>query len=378
MNAAAQKPEPAEKAPPILFPKVEQEEFFLQAIEAFDDGDTNRMLQLMDHAVAMDVTNHFAYIKRAQLYDLVGKNAEAARDYTRALGTVGVDKKYADVFQMRGCAFFKLGSLRAAMGDWATFIELKPDKEAEHWQICVALALLGKYSDAQRQFEWHWTANAKDMEVAFWHFLCVARTDGLEAAREKLMQVEEEKRVPMRELYRLFRGDGSAADVWLAVEEGDPNDTERNRREFFANYYLGLFHEAEGKLEDAIELVGAALGIAKVNEGYIGDSPGGQLRGGDIARVHLQQLERRLADQRAWEKAGQNRGSLGTKIAYVAAGVSLAALIGLGVAVQRKRRPPTEPVSTEPEPKPEELPANRKKTRAHKSRTKEPAGKSST
>jgi len=373
----AQKPQASEKAPPILFPKVEQEEFFLQAIEAFDDGDTNRMLSLMDHAVSMDVTNHFAYIKRAQLYDLIGKNAQAASDYTRALGTVGVDKKYADVFMMRGCAFFKLGKLRAAAGDWATFIELKPDKEADHWQICVALTLLGKFTDAQRQFEWHWTANAKDMEVAFWHFLCVARTDGIDAAREKLIEVEQEERVPMRALYELFQGKGSAADVWLAVEEDDPNDNERNRREFFANYYLGLYHEAEGKLEEAIELVSAALDIAKANEGYIGDSPGGQLRGGDIARVHLQLLQRRLADQRAWEAADKNRDSLGTKIAYVAGGITLAALIGFGITAQRKRRPPAEPVASEPEPEPAP-PSKPKKTRSHKSRRKEPAGKSST
>ena len=215
------------------------------------------------------------------------------------------------------------------------------------------------------------------MEVAFWHFLCVARTDGIDAAREKLIEVEQEERVPMRALYELFQGKGSAADVWLAVEEDDPNDNERNRREFFANYYLGLYHEAEGKLEEAIELVSAALDIAKANEGYIGDSPGGQLRGGDIARVHLQLLQRRLADQRAWEAADKNRDSLGTKIAYVAGGITLAALIGFGITAQRKRRPPAEPVASEPEPEPAP-PSKPKKTRSHKSRRKEPAGKSST
>jgi lipoprotein NlpI len=340
---------------PIIFPKVEQEEFFLQAIEAFDGGNTNAMIRLMDHAVAMDATNHFAYIKRAQLYDLIGQNAHAARDYTRALGSVGHDERYADVFQLRGCAFFKLGNLPAAVSDWVNFLQLKPDKEAEHWQICVAYALLGKYEDARRQFEWHWTVNAKDMEVAFWHFLCVARTEGLAAAREQLMEVEGEKRVPMPALYRLFKGEGSAAEVWLAVEEGNPNPDERNRREFFANYYLGLFRQAEGKLESANELIGAALEIAKSNAGYIGDSPGGQLRGGDIARVHHQQLQLQLADQRDWAKAQTPRDTLANKIAYVSAGIGLAALIGFGVVAQRRKRRRTRPeTALEIEPEPEE------------------------
>jgi len=179
--------------------------------------------------------------------------------------------------------------------------------------------------------------NAGDMEVAFWHYLCVARMDGLERARENLIEVAGEKRVPMPELYQLFEGEGSEADVWLAVEEGDPNKNERNQREFFANYYLGLYKLATGKLELADELIGKALEIAKSNEGYIGDSPGGQLRAGDIARVHSQQLQLQLADQRAWIEAQKPRSNLGAKLAYVGAGIGLVVLIGFGIMAQRKK-----------------------------------------
>ena len=203
----------------------------------------------------------------------------------------------------------------------------------------MAYALLGSYEEARKKFEWHWTVNAEDMEVAFWHYLCVARMDGLESARENLIEVTGEERVPMPEIYRLFKGGGSEADVWLAVEEGDPNKNERNQREFFANYYLGLYKQATGKLELADELIGKALEIAKSNEGYIGDSPGGQLRAGDIARVHSKQLQLQLADQRAWLEAQKPRSNLGAKLAYVGAGIGLAVLIGFGIMVQRKKPP---------------------------------------
>ena len=328
----------------IPFTKVEQEELFHQAIEALEAKNTDAMVRLMDRAVATDVTNHFAYIKRAQLFDLIGNNDRAARDYTTALGFVGHDARYADVFQMRGCANFKLGNLQGAVSDWVNFIRLKPDKEADHWQICVAYALLGSYEDARKQFEWHWTVNAEDMEVAFWHYLCVARMDGLESARENLIEVAGEERVPMPELYQLFKGECSEADVWLAVEEGDPDKDERTRREFFANYYLGLYKQAAGKLDLADELIGKALEIAKSNEGYIGDSPGGQLRAGDIARVHSQQLRLQLADQRAWIEAQKPRSHLGEKLADVGAGIGLVVLIGFGIMAQRKK-PPQGPVA---------------------------------
>ena len=139
----------------------------------------------------------------------------------------------------------------------------------------------------------------------------------------------------MPELYQLFKGEGSEADVWLAVEEGDPDKDEHILREFFANYYLGLYKLATGKLELADELIGKALEIAKSNEGYIGDSPGGQLRAGDIARVHSRQLQLQLADQHAWTEAQKPRNTLRAKLVYVGAGIGLAVLLGLGLAAQR-------------------------------------------
>ena len=52
----------------VPFPKVEQQELFLQAIEALDAGKTNLMVKLLDRAVQLDTANQFAYVKRAQLF----------------------------------------------------------------------------------------------------------------------------------------------------------------------------------------------------------------------------------------------------------------------------------------------------------------------
>ena len=262
--AQAQVPRPggSNKEIPILFPRVEQEELFLQSIEAFDAGQTNRMMQLVDQAVAIDPVNGYAYIKRAQLMDLVGNNQRAAADYTSALTYVGTDPKFADIYQMRGCAFFKLGNLRAAVGDWATFLRMKPEKEAEHWQIGVAYALLGSHEEARKQLEWHWTVNSGDMEVAFWHYLSVARMEGVDQARAALREIDGEERVPMNKLYELYQGKATEGDVWLAVAEGNPDAAEQTRRKFFAHLYLGLHKQAAGQLTAAKAEIRKALDIA--------------------------------------------------------------------------------------------------------------------
>ena len=208
-----------EATQPVPFPKVEQQELFLQAIDALDTGKTNSMVKLLDRAIQLDSANPFAYVKRAQLFDLIGNDARAVQDYSTALG---YNPKFADLYQLRGCSYFKMGNVLAAVFDWQRFIQLKPKKETEHWQICVGHALLGNYEEARKRFEWHWTANTEDMEVAFWHFLCVARTDGMAKAREKLISVSSEKRVPMPQLYALYKGTGHEAEVWLVrrADEG--------------------------------------------------------------------------------------------------------------------------------------------------------------
>ena len=317
--------QPRQETPqPVPFPKVEQQELFLQAIDALDAGKTNSMVKLLDRAVQLDPANPFAYVKRAQLFDLIGNNARAIQDYSTALG---YNPKVADLYQLRGCSHFKMGNVLAAVLNWQHFIQLKPKKETEHWQICVGHALLGNYEEARKRFEWHWTVNTEDMEVAFWHFLCVARTEGLAEARENLIAVSGEKRVPMAQLHALYKGTGNEAEVWLAVEQGGPSTEERAQREFFAHYYLGLLKQAEGRLEEGKGSVAKALIIARAHEGFIGDSPGGQLRGGDIARVHFDQIDQKLAEQLAYTEGDDQNGAV-SLLVYLVAGVGLVLLVG--------------------------------------------------
>ena len=48
--------------------------------------------------------------------------------------------------------------------------------------------------------------NPDDVENAAWHFLCVARAESPAKARAALLPVGPDARVPMREVYQMFRG----------------------------------------------------------------------------------------------------------------------------------------------------------------------------
>jgi hypothetical protein len=78
--------------------------------------------------------------------------------------------------------------------------EIKP----QLWQRGLSLYYAEKYKEGREQFEVHQTVNPNDVENAAWHFICVARLEGVEAARKALIPIKGDARVPMKEVHDLF------------------------------------------------------------------------------------------------------------------------------------------------------------------------------
>jgi lipoprotein NlpI len=120
---------------------------------------------------------------------------------------------------------------------------LAPESTPSLWQRGLALYYAGRFADGRAQFERHQTVNPNDVENAAWHFLCVAKLDGLAAARTALIPIIGDARVPMREIHALFAGSGNAEAVLRAADaDGVPNDPERDQL-CYAHLYLGLYYE---------------------------------------------------------------------------------------------------------------------------------------
>lgn len=121
-------------------------------------------------------------------------------------------------------------------------IELVPEAKPQLWQRGLALYYADKFKEGREQFETHQTVNTADVENAAWHFLCVARLEGIEGARKNFIPIEGDSRVPMKEVHQLFAGKGSVEAVMKAAETGDESD-HRNQL-CYAHLYLGLYFEA--------------------------------------------------------------------------------------------------------------------------------------
>lgn len=212
-------------------------------------------------------------LARAAGHSGLGQHALALADYDRVLelepGTIAT-------FQQRGITQFKLGHPAQSVADFDRYLETRPDQAPSHWMRGISLYYAGRYADGRRQFEGYQTVDDADVENVVWRMLCQARETSFEAAREALLPVGPDRRVPMREIYELFAGRTTPETVLGAVDQGSPEAAERDVRQFYAELYVGLYLEAAGQAQRSLELITHAARDHQVDH-YMWD----------VARVHV-------------------------------------------------------------------------------------------
>jgi lipoprotein NlpI len=144
-------------------------------------------------------------------------------------------------------------SARAAdsAAEFDGLIRIAPDRTPYLWQRGIAQYYAGRYADCRAQFEIHRTVNPDDVENAAWHFLCVARAESPERARAAILPVGPDPRVPMTEIYQMFRGARTPEQVLATAGT-------RIQPRFYALLYAGLYSEAIGNRRQALEYIQAA------------------------------------------------------------------------------------------------------------------------
>jgi len=136
----------------------------------------------------------------------------------------------------RAVAAFEKGRFVESATAFDELAKAVPDQAPQLWQRGIALYYAGRYDDCRRQFESHRTVNPADVENAAWHFLCVARGESPAKARAALLPVGPDGRVPMREVYQMFRGTLTPEQV-LSAAGSQP------AAEFYAHRDVGLYFE---------------------------------------------------------------------------------------------------------------------------------------
>ena len=204
-----------------------------------------------------------------------GKNDEAIQIVDQV---VAMAPQQPRVYVVRGMVYFRLGRIQESLADFDKSIELEPSSKPECWQRGISLYYLGRYDEGREQFEVHRTVNSSDVENPFWHFMCVSKIDGVDAARTKLLPCGPDSRSPLMQVLEMLRGKMEPEQVIAAANAAHGGPEGKSLARFYGNLYVGLYYDCLGKLDLAKEHL----------EKCIAEKNGGYMR--NVAQIHLAHL----------------------------------------------------------------------------------------
>jgi lipoprotein NlpI len=202
----------------------------------------------------------------SQKYDEAEKKAKEAADLAKDSGEV--QQSAAQVLFLAGKAEESLPLFDRAN---ALLLERAPD----NWQRGIALGVCGKWTEGAKQFKMHHDVNPNDVENSAWYYLCVAKSENLEAAKKSVIPSRGDARQPMMAILQMLKGEAKPEEV-LAVAEKASAGPARQEAVFYGELYVGLYYDSIGNAEEAEKHLRASLNYDQKH--YMSDT----------ARVYLQ------------------------------------------------------------------------------------------
>ncbi|MCE9565487.1 MAG: tetratricopeptide repeat protein [Planctomycetes bacterium] len=232
-----------------------------EAGEAYESGKSEDAIALAKKAVELDAKNAAAYFVLGSANLKLRHNEEAAKAFTKV---IEIDPKVDIAYDRRGDAYLKSGKFKEAVADFDKFLAAKPKFAPDHWRRGIALYYTGQFKEGVAQFDLHRKVNPEDVENSAWHYLCNARANTPKKAREDLIPVTKDSRVPMKQVLELFAGKLKPQDVIDAAEKSKLEGEDLKEARFYANLYVALYYESEGDAKKALEHLTAAVEKYKI------------------------------------------------------------------------------------------------------------------
>lgn len=228
------------------------------------------------HAKAPQWSYPYGYEHDGKLYVVYSVGKEECGLSVIPIASLAIDEPLESVgaYVERGMQRFVDNNIAGSIRDFDKAVQLNPGIEPRLWQRGISYYYAGEFTKGVKQFEIHRTVNPHDVENATWHFICVAKTEGIDAARKKLIEIDtkRDRRVPLKEVYEYYAGRAKADDVLVAAKDAGP------RAQMYAHLYLGLYAEATGDAEAAKKHMRASAAV-EMGEHYMQD----------VAKVHVKQ-----------------------------------------------------------------------------------------
>ncbi len=229
---------------------------------------------VVDPAVNSAVNSEEASQLLRQANDLLNQE-QYSQAAAKASAAAAMASDTPQLLQHAAEILYRSGASAKSLPLFERVIELLPDSAPFNWQRGIALCSCGKFADGAKQFEAHHSVNPDDVENSAWYFLCVAKTQGLEAARRTVIPSRGDGRQPLMSVLEMLQQKLEPAQVLEAASANTQPGSQRQRAEFYAALYVGLYYDALGDSQRAATYLKHSL--ATGDRGYMVD----------VARVYL-------------------------------------------------------------------------------------------
>lgn len=215
-----------------------------------------RALVWMFVLAGLAVGNQACYCQDTATEDLLAQATQASQrgEHRQAIErlseVISKSPELAEAWYLRGREHFCVGEFEKALADFDKHVALRPRAEAQQWERGIACYYAGEFAKGAQQFALYQSFHDQDVENAAWRYLCVARSEGVEKAQANLLPIASDPRLPMMHIYELYRGKLKPEEVFAAIDARTTRET-RKLPLFYAHLYVGLWHEAGGRPEEA-------------------------------------------------------------------------------------------------------------------------------
>jgi tetratricopeptide (TPR) repeat protein len=174
--------------------------------------------------------------------------------------TISKNPTNIKAYIQRGMVYFQLAQIDESIGDFDKAEQLDPEIKPYLWQRGLSYYYAERFVEGAQQFEIDLTVNSQDVEETVWRYLCIARLEGIEAARNTLLPVKNDPRQVMRYIYDLYADNYKIDDI-VSISE-----SQGKQSNFYSHLYLGLYYEAQNDTENASKYIVKAADKYQIND----------------------------------------------------------------------------------------------------------------
>lgn len=187
------------------------------------------------------------------------KHTEAVAAFRKV---VQAEPELSTAWYLLGRELFLANQPAESVKAFDEYLKLKPAAASRQWERGISCYYAGQFKAGAKQFGDYQTYHSADVENAAWRFLCTARVADVAAARKEILPIRGDRRVPMMEIYAMFKGEVEPKQVIAAAKAGEADELTRNGQLFYAHLYVGLYEEARGNHEPARKHLTAAAELS--------------------------------------------------------------------------------------------------------------------